>query len=456
MFVPSTRQLWFVGLVITPLAFALGVAGLSLTMILLVCGCLLGLTLLDALVSLNRLRAVEVTLPPLIRISKSKRFDLTAEVKDNVHVCRAITLGLALPRSLEVSSFTVTKTLHHADPKPESLTWELLALERGNSVLDTIYLQTPSALGFWEMRAARPVRCEIRVYPDLSREKNVLAPLFFRRGTLGSHQVRQVGKGREFQQLRAYLPGDSYDDVYWKGTAKRRFPVTMMHQIERTQELHVILDVSRRSARPLEASRRGQAGESDRFAPKDQCERFIQSALILALAAQQQGDRFGLMVFSDQVHTVLPAGSGPAHYNACRDTLYQVQPRVVSPDYQELFVQIGNRLRHRSLVIILTDLAEPWLSESFSEAVKQAARRHVILVHSLGSREFQPLFQKDSDIRHVDDLYGKLAGHLLWSDLQYTSRQLKQSGVHLTSSVQESLVADVVTSYLNVKKRQLL
>ncbi len=177
---------------------------------------------------------------------------------------------------------------------------------------------------------------------------------------------------------------------------------------------------------------------------------------MLALAAEQQNDRFGMMTFSDQVHTTLPAGGGRSHYNACRDALYTLEPRIVSPDYNELFITVGNRLRHRSLIVVLTDLGEPWLSESFSEAVRQAARRHVILVHTLGSKEFQPLFHRNDKIAHADDLYSRLAGHLMWSDLQETSRDLKRCGVHLTSSLQENLIADVVSEYLNVKKRQLL
>ncbi len=129
----------------------------------------------------------------------------------------------------------------------------------------------------------------------------------------------------------------------------------MMYQIERTQEMHVILDISRRSARPLEYSGTVVRGDA-RFLPKTQCDRLLQAALVLALAAEQQNDRFGMMVFSDQVHTTLPAGSGRAHYNACRDALYTLEPRVVSPDFEELFINIGNRLRHRSLLIVLTDL----------------------------------------------------------------------------------------------------
>ncbi len=452
-FVPSKRLLWLVALVIVPAWLVLGMAGAPLEVLVLAGVLVVALAALDALTSPNRLAGATVELPDLVRTSKGKHFDLIGLVRCPGGAARSLRIGLSLPRLLEVESPEVVTSLP-ADGSPAKPLWKVLALERGAFTLTRCHLETPSHLGLWDMRRTVDCQCEVRVYPDLSRERHLLAPLFFRKGAMGIHHVRQLGKGREFEQLRSYTAGDSFGDIYWKGTAKRRFPVTMMYQIERTQEMHVILDISRRSARPLEQGT--GAGKEDRFAPKTQCERFIQAALVLALAAEQQSDRFGLMTFSDQVHTTLPAGGGRAHYNACRDALYTLEPRIVSPDFNELFISIGNRLRHRSLLIVLTDLGEPWLSESFAESVRQAARRHVVLVHVLGSKEFQPLFNRHDSISQVDDLYGRLAGHLMWSDLQETTRDLKQCGVHLTSSLQENLIAGVVSEYLNVKKRQLL
>ena len=451
-FVPSKRLLWIVALVIVPAWLVLGMAGAPLELLVLAGVVVVGLATVDALTSSQQLNGVSVQFPPLVRTSKGKTFDLAGVVVKTGPRLNRLRIGLPLPRHLGVESPEASMTMP-ADGSAAKPVWKVLALERGSFTLPRCHLETPSRLGLWDMRRTVDCECEVRVYPDLSRERNLLAPLFFRKGATGIHQVRQLGKGREFEQLRSYAPGDSYGDIYWKGTAKRRFPVTMMHQIERTQEMHVILDVSRRSARPLEFQ---VSGNGDPFAPKTQCERFIQAALVLALAAEQQGDRFGLMTFSDQVHTTLPASTGRSHYNACRDALYTLEPRIVSPDFNELFISIGNRLRHRSLLIVLTDLGEPWLSESFLEATRQAARRHVVLVHVLGSKEFQPLFHRHDSIAHADELYHRIAGHMMWSDLQETTRDLKQCGVHLTSSLQETLIANVVSEYLNVKKRQLL
>ena len=41
---------------------------------------------------------------------------------------------------------------------------------------------------------------------------------------------RQIGKGREFERLRDYLPGDSYEDIHWKATARRRTPAVKLYQ----------------------------------------------------------------------------------------------------------------------------------------------------------------------------------------------------------------------------------
>ena len=82
--------------------------------------------------------------------------------------------------------------------------------------------------------------------PLLNKEGNI-------RGFMGvyvdvTQTTASIGKGREFEKLREYIPGDSYDEIHWKATAKRGRPVTKVFQIERTQEVYVVIDASRLSA----------------------------------------------------------------------------------------------------------------------------------------------------------------------------------------------------------------
>jgi len=280
------------------------------------------------------------------------------------------------------------------------------------------------------------------------RERKHVAALFLNRGTLGIHAQRQVGKGRDFEKLRDYIPGDGYEDIHWKATAKRGRPVTKVFQIERTQEIYVILDASRLSAREV-------ADPADPGRRVSTLERFITAGLMLALAAERQGDLFGLLTFSDRVHEFVRARNGQAHYSLCRDALYTLHPQIVTPDYDELFAFIRTRLRRRALLVFLTALDDPLLAESFERNAGLICRQHLLLVNMIQPPDARPLFS-DPRVARLDDLYRELGGHVQWQNLMELGKKLKQRGVQFSLLQNEKLSAGVVTQYLSVKRRQLV
>src|SRR5205814_1210550 len=130
------------------------------------------------------------------------------------------------------------------------------------------------------------------------------------------------------------------DDIHWKATARRGHPITKVFQLERTQEIYVIIDASRLSAKEQPAP----GGEPESSGAQPLLERFITSGLVLGLAAEQQGDLFGLLTFTDKVETFVRARNGKAHFSACRDALYTLQPQTVTPDYDEVATFLRLRL----------------------------------------------------------------------------------------------------------------
>src|SRR6185436_2958218 len=101
---------------------------------------------------------------------------------------------------------------------------------RGRFVLTKCYIRAASRLQLWDLRRTVAIQCEIRVYPGLQAARRRVASLFLPHGRFGFRQYRQVGKGREFEKLREYIPGDGAEDVHWKATAKRSQPVTKVFQ----------------------------------------------------------------------------------------------------------------------------------------------------------------------------------------------------------------------------------
>jgi uncharacterized protein (DUF58 family) len=307
------------------------------------------------------------------------------------------------------------------------LEWVCRPARRGRFQVSESHVEGSSPLGFWGMRRRLPTPSEFRVYPNLLTERKNLAALFLNRGMFGLHARRQVGKGRDFEKLREYVPGDGYDELHWKATARRGRPITKVFQIERTQEVYVIIDSSRLSARIQPMARAGMTPGAigDVTGETTVLERFITAALVLGLAAEQQGDLFGLLTFSDRVGTFVRARNGSAHYSACRDALYTLQPGLVTPDYEELCSFIRLRMRRRALLVILTSLDDPLLASSFAANVDLICRQHLILVNMITPPGVAPLFTS-ADAASTDDLFRRLGGHLLWQKLRELEKGLKR------------------------------
>jgi len=248
---------------------------------------------------------------------------------------------------------------------------------------------------------------------------------------------RQIGKGREFETLRQYMPGDNYEDIHWKATARRGLPVVKLHRVEHAQEVYAIVDASRLSAR------------------EGILESYVNAALHLALVAERQGDRFGLVTFSDRTQRFVRARAGLDHFRLCRETIYNLRAERVSPDFREVFTQLQLNLRRRALLVFFTSLDDALLAETFERDISLLARRHLVLVNVTETAGLKPLF-RDEPPAALDALYQGLAGQILWNRLRVLQLALQNKGVRLALVDPGRIKMQVTSQYLEVKRRQVL
>ena len=443
MIVPRSRLLFWVAAVVLPFAFLVAAAPNAAAVSLLFIGGLFLVALADAFGARRNLAGIGVELPAVARMSKDREAKLELRIRNERQRGRTLRVGLPWPREIKVATEEMD-TLLPAQSEWSRLTWPCTPLMRGNYRIERAFVEGASPLGFWAVRKTLPVQSEIRVYPNLLGERKNLAALFLNRGAFGLHAQRQVGKGRDFEKLREYVPGDGYDEIHWKATARRGRPITKVFQIEKTQEVYVIVDASRLSARRPD----------DAVGAVSTLERFVTAALVLGLAAEQQGDLFGLLTFTDRVERFVRAKNGQAHYSACRDALYALQPKIATPDFDELCTFIRLRLRRRALLVFLTALDDPAIAESFVRNLELIRRQHLVLVNMLQPPGVAPLFSHPG-VARLDDLYGELGGHLRWQKLRELKGVLQRHGVQFSLPA-ERLSAEIVSQYLNVKQRQML
>ena len=405
-------------------------------------GCL---ALLDLLALLGRRGVVTVSSPQRLSLVRGREGRLALTVSGGASGGRWLELALALPEGFD-SPYRVCP-LHIATGQTAvALDWPLTGNRRGAFQLERANLRLSSPLRLWQVQSGHPLATELRVYPNLRAERRRLAALFLERNDRQVRAQRQRGQGREFEKLRQYQPGDCLGDIHWKATARRGQLISKEFRIERTQEIYLLLDCSRLSGRLVPSPE----GGNEPF-----LEQSLRTALLLGSVAQRQGDLFGVAAFGSRVHGFARAAGGAAHFGRCRDLLYRLQAGDDSPAFGELAAFLAARLRRRALLIFIAPLDEPALAEEFVRSIRILARRHLVCVAMPQPSVAQPLFSNDQ-ARSTADLYRHLAGHLLWRQLRELQQSLRLQGVRLLLVKDERLSADLISHYLDVKRRQAL
>jgi uncharacterized protein (DUF58 family) len=441
--VPTQRLLWLVfgaallAAVAGPLpefmpAWLLGLLAVGLVALGDLAACLAGA------------RPPDVSLPPVARFTRGRMAAVKLTFANPGGLAWHMRFALGLPPAF-VSRDEELRVNVPAGSSRASIDWFCTPGRRGRFKAALACVETDSRLGLWHMRTRRELPCEMRVYPNLFLGAGQLTALTLARGQGGIRVQRTIGRGREFEKLRDYLPGDSFDEIHWKATAKRNRPITKVFQVERTQELYVILDSSRLSGRLI----------MERGFSQTALEGYLTAALVLMLAAERQGDRFGLVAHDDLVRVFLRAGHSEAHYAACREAVLTLEPSEHTPDMAEIVRHLCTHLRRRALLFFLTDLSDPVLAEDFARHARVLSRQHLVFVCQMRALEVAPLFQGE-DVASVGDVYRRLAGHLRWSELRGLSQRLKPAGVTAELLNQDTMAAELVSQYLRVKRRQAL
>lgn len=452
MIVPQNRLLFWAGGGVLPLLTLAAAFPETAPPVLAVLAVFIGWVVVDALGARHRARHLAVESPAVVRLAKGRPGNIPLRLTWSGADNHQVRIGLALAGGVHTESTTLEFSVTIDDPILD-IAWPVEGLQSGCYPLERIYLELDSRHRFWAIRQTLPVASELRVYPNLRTAYRLLKGMTFRHLS-GIHTQRQVGKGRDFEQLREYLPGDGYEDIHWKATAKYGYPVTKVFQIERTQEIYVVLDASRLSGRTMPAGDDDAAAGQAAPAPT-LMEDYITAALGLGVAAEQQGDLFGLLTFSDRVTRFTRAGSGHAHFNACLESIYTLRAEPVAPDFNDLFAFIATHLRRRALVVFLTSLDDPVLAESFAAHADMIRRQHVVLVNMIRPPGAQPLFS-DPAVDNPAGIHQALAGHQTWQHLRETQRRLQRRGVRLTLMETGRLSLQVISQYLQIKQRQVL
>ncbi len=325
--------------------------------------------------------------------------------------------------------------------------YPVMPAERGDTKLGRIFVRYQSPLGLAERWAVAETQQTIRVLPNLEQAKRQSLYLIrSRQADLEKRRRRQRGMGREFDSLREYREGDEIRDISWTATARRRHLITRVFQMERSQNVWLVLD----AGRLLRAQVR-EPGEGPRFSKLDYA---VNAALSLAQVALYCGDRVGLLAYGRKVQQNLYAGRGAHHVRAIVESLAQVRAEAFESDHGRAVRALLNAQKRRSLVVWITDFAETATIPEVIEYAMQLTPRHLVVFAAMGQPDLKAL--ADAIPASTGDLYRHGAALEISQRRDILMRGLRQRGVLALELMPGMLASSLVTQYLNIKERSLI
>ncbi|MGH8163534.1 MAG: DUF58 domain-containing protein, partial [Rhodanobacteraceae bacterium] len=160
--------------------------------------------------------------------------------------------------------------------------------KRGTVRFGALYLWFENGWGLLRRRVRVDAEARARVYPDLSAVERY-GSLHARNKLIeaGLRRMRLRGTGSEFESLRDWSAGDAFRAIDWKATARRGRVTVADYEVERSQNVMLVLDAGR-----LMTPRVNDQRKFD-FA--------ITAALSVAAIAGLASDKVGLIAFASEI-----------------------------------------------------------------------------------------------------------------------------------------------------------
>jgi uncharacterized protein (DUF58 family) len=319
--------------------------------------------------------------------------------------------------------------------------YDLKASRRGAFEIDAVHLRVRSRLGLWQRLLTFPIASTINVYPDLKQlGEYALLARTNRLHQLGVRRTRRVGQDNEFERLRDYTPDDNYKHIDWRSTARRRKLTVKDFQTNQSQRVIFLVDCGR-----MMTNDAGGVSLLDHA---------LNSMLMLGYIALERGDAVGLITFSDQIHSAVPARGGRNQMNRLLHAAYDRFPRLVESRYEDAFLHLSARCRKRSLVVLMSNVIDEVNARQVHRYLTAFSYRHLPLAVLLRDRQmFAPL---DHSALGTGQMYRGAAAAEIVCWRQQVISDLQHRGVLVVDTFPEQLTAPLINRYLEIKARHLL
>jgi uncharacterized protein (DUF58 family) len=227
---------------------------------------------------------------------------------------------------------------------------------RGHFRVDPMALRTGDPLGLFESNAAVGGYSTVIVYPRVEALPGWRMPPAFIEGS-HAERVRTPHNTPEATSIREYVPGDGYNRIHWKSSARQGQLLVKEFELEQTADVWIFLDLNATT----------HTGEGD----ESTLEYGVRVAASIAARALTENRKVAMTASGAHIAPI-PADRGPRQYQKIMQTLAAVTADGDQP-LDEVLVENATRLRRGMTAVIIT----PSLDARWVRPLSGLRRRNV-------------------------------------------------------------------------------
>ncbi len=174
----------------------------------------------------------------------------------------------------------------------------------------------------------------------------------------GEYHSAFKGKGMSFKEVREYAAGDDIRFIDWNVSARFGHPYSKIFEEERELTVMLLVDISNSSLfGTFYATKRDIITEI---------------AAVLSFSAINNGDKVGVIFYSDVVEAYIPPKKGRQHALYIVRQLLSLEPKGKSTAVSKALRYFTNSTKQKSIAFILSD----FLDANYEDALRVAAKKH--------------------------------------------------------------------------------
>ncbi len=216
---------------------------------------------------------------------------------------------------------------------------------RGHYRIEPMVVRTGDPFGLFESSAAVGSAANVIVYPAVEPLPRWRLPPAVIEGT-NTDPERSVQTTPLVTSIRGYVPGDAFNRIHWRSSARHQELQVKEFELEQTADVWLVLDLDRRShtgtgeTATIETAVRVAASVSARALVENR-----------AMAVAAEGQR----------RIVLPVDRGARQHQKVMQLLAAVQSDGATP-FRDLLTETVPRMRHGMTVVVITpSLDHDWI-----------------------------------------------------------------------------------------------